>query len=106
MKYKDIITLLVSALFLVIAWIVFNIYHNLVISTTPEELKKEIVPISPTFDQSTIDKLNSRARISPIYDLAHPSPQATGISVTPEITKEPQSSASSLIASPGGGIVP
>ena len=97
MKYKDIIILLVSAVFLVIAWIIFNIYHNSVISTTPEDLKKEIVPISPTFDQSIIDELKSRAKISPIYDLAPPSPSPTEISV---------GSPSALIASPGGELVP
>ena len=97
MKYKDIITLLVSGFLLVIAWIVFSIYHNSVKSTTPEDLKKEIVPISPTFDQSTIDKLNSRAKISPIYELANPSPPPTEISV---------GSASALIASPAGETVP
>lgn len=106
MKYKGIITLLVSALFLIIAWIIFSIYHNSVESTTSEDLKKEIVPITPSFDRSTIDKLKSRAKISPIYDLAHPSPPLTKISVVPEITKEEEGSASALIASPEGEINP
>ena len=97
MKYKDIIILLVSAFFLVVAWIIFNIYHNSVVSTAPEDLKKEIVPINPTFDQSTIDKLKSRAKISPIYDLAPPSPTPASVSV---------GSPSALVASPGGEIVP
>lgn len=97
MKYKDIIILLVSAVFLVIAWIIFNIYHNSVVSTTPEDLKKETLPINPTFDQSTIDKLRSRAKISPIYDLTHPSPPPAEIS---------EGSPSALIASPGGELVP
>jgi len=105
MKYKDIITLLVSGFLLVIAWIVFNIYHNSVESTTPEDLKKEIVPISPTFDQSTIDKLNERAKISPIYEFAPQSTPPETIISPPEITKEPEGSASALIASPGGEVV-
>jgi len=106
MKYKDIIILLVSAFFLVIAWIIFNIHHNSVESTTPEDLKKEIAPISPTFDQPTIDKLKSRAKISPIYDLAPQSTPPASISVVPEITKEEAGSPSALIASPAGEIVP
>lgn len=94
MKYKNIIILLVPAALFVIAWIIFNIYHNSVVSTTPENLKKETVPISPSFDQSTIDKLKSRVKISPIYDLARPSPAPENPTVTP----------SALIASPGGEI--
>jgi len=97
MKYKDIIILLVSAFLLVIAWIVFNIYHNSVESTTTDEIKQEIIPITPNFDQATIDKLNERAKISPIYEIAPQSTPPTSISV---------SSPSALTASPGGEIVP
>ena len=97
MKSKDIIILLVSTFLLVIAWIAFNIYHNSVESTTPEEIKQEIIPIKPNFDQPTIDKLNRRVKIPPIYDFG---PQSTP---PPEI---PQGTASPLIASPGGEIVP
>ena len=97
MKYKDIIVLLASVLFIVIAWIIFNIYHNFVVSTATDDLKKETLPITPTFDQSTINKLKSRAKISPIYDLAPPSPTPASVSV---------GSPSALVASPGGEIVP
>ena len=100
MKYKDIIILLTSAFLVVIAWIIFNIYHNSVASTTPDDLTKDTTPITPTFDQSTIDKLNSRAKISPIYDLSTP-PLS---SPTPAISVTPQSSNTALIASPGGEI--
>lgn len=97
MKYKDIIVLLASVLLIVIAWIIFNIYHNSVVSTAPDDLKKETLPITPTFDQSTIDKLKSRAKISPIYELATPSPSPTSVS---------EGSPSALVASPGGEINP
>ena len=105
MKSKDIIILLVSGFLLVIAWIVFNIYHSSVESTTPEEIKQEIIPITPIFDQPTIDKLNRRAKISPIYEIA---PQSTPpeIIIIPEITKSSEGSPSALTASPGGEIVP
>jgi hypothetical protein len=105
MKYKDIIILLASAFIVVVAWIIFNIYHNSVESTTPEDFTKDTVPITPVFDQSTIDKLNSRAKISPIYDLVPPSSPAPSISITPEITISPVSTNSALIASPGGEIL-
>ncbi len=86
MKHKDIILLLASALLLVIAWVVFNIYHNSVTSTTPEALEKE-TPMNPNFDEKTINKLKERGRVLPVYD-------AGFIPTT------------SPIASEGGAIVP
>ena len=80
MKHKDIILLLVSAFFLVIAWVTFNVYHNSVVSTTAEVLKKEILPISPNFDEKTINKLKQRNRISPTYDLGNISATKTASS--------------------------
>lgn len=106
MKYKDIIVLLASVLLIVTAWIIFNIYHNSVVSTAPDDLKKETLPITPTFDQSTINKLNSRTKISPIYDFDHISPSPENPTVTPEVPKEQESSPSALTASPGGELVP
>ena len=69
MKHKDIILLLGSTFFVVIVWIIFNIYHNLVVYTIPEVLEKEILPINPAFDQNSISKIKQRSRISPIYDI-------------------------------------
>jgi len=105
MKHKDIILLLASTFFLVVAWITFNIYHSSVESTTPEVLKKEILPIKPNFDETTINKLKERKRISPIYDFVPQSTPPAEIIISPEITKEPQGSASALIASPAGEVV-
>ena len=105
MKSKDIIILLVSTFLLVAAWIAFNIYHNSVESTTTDEIKQEIIPITPNFDQPTIDKLNRRTKISPIYEFAPQSTPPETIISPPEITKEPEGSASALIASPGGEVV-
>lgn len=105
MKYKDIIILLTSAFIVVVAWVIFNIYHNLVVSTTPEDLTKDTKPINPNFDQSTIDKLNSRAKISPIYDLVPPTSLSPTITVTPQIPISLESSNSALNASPGGEVL-
>lgn len=77
MKHKDIIVLLVSAFFLVIAWVIFNIYHNSVVSTIPEVVQQQIVPIVPAFDQNSINKLKERNRISPIYDIKNESQTAS-----------------------------
>lgn len=108
MKYKDIIVFLGSAFFIVIAWVVFNIYHNSVVSTTSDDLTKGTAPINPNFDESAIDKLKNRIKISPIYGLATPSSlDSTNVTpeIPPEITTEPEGSASALVASEGGKIL-
>lgn len=113
MKYKDIIVLLASAFFIVAAWIIFNIYHNSVTSTTSEDLKMETLPLNPTFDKSTINMLSSRTEISPVYTISQSTPTASlenipeiTPEVTPEITLEPESTDSAQSASPGGTITP
>lgn len=98
MKHKDIVLLLVSALLLVIAWVVFNIYHNSVTSTTPEALEKEALIINPDFDEKTINKLKERKRVLPVYDLESPSPSPT-INPAPPPEENPTPT-----ASPGGQI--
>lgn len=106
MKHKDIIILLSSAFLVVVAWIIFNINHNLVTSSTPEDLTKGTTPINPNFDQPTIDKLNSRVKISPTYDLAplsSPTPAAV-ITALPQANSQ-QSTNAALVASPGGEIL-
>lgn len=104
MKHKDIILLLASAFFLIVAWVAFNIYHNSVVSTTPEVLEKETLPINPNFDEATINKLKERKKVSPIYDLKIPSPSPADLSISPEAS--PAVEFITPIASEGGGIVP
>lgn len=109
MKYKDIIVLLASSFFLILAWVIFNIYHNSVVSTTPEDLIKETLPINPTFDQSTINKLNSRTKISPAYNMIPLTPPESinnAPEITPEITVEPKEIVSEPTISEGGEIAP
>lgn len=105
MKHKDIISILVSALLLVIAWVVFNIYHNSVTSTTPEALEKEALIINPDFDEKTINKLKERKRVLPVYDLESPSPTATPTDISPTINPAPPPEENPTpTASPGGQI--
>lgn len=74
MKQKDILLLIISSFSLVVFWIAFNIYHNIVTSTIPESLSIQIFPISPTFDIKTISALKQRTQVAPIYNpLATPS---------------------------------
>lgn len=67
MKRKDIIMLLISFAVLTIAWIAFSIYHSSVTSTISDSLSIQISPITPTFDMQTIEKLQTRTKVSPLY---------------------------------------
>ena len=81
MKQKDILLLIISSFSLVVLWIAFNIYHNMVTSTIPATLSIQIFPINPTFDTKTIDALKARTQVAPIYN-----PLATQSAPLPEPT--------------------
>jgi len=116
MKHKEIILLSGSMFIIVVAWIGFSIYHNLVKSTTPESLEKEALPIKATFDEPVIRKLKERAQISPLYRLESSVPSITPSPTIPELsptlTPSPPASPSPTIesptptATPEGGIIP
>ncbi len=68
MSQKTILLLIVPAFILVVAWIIFSIYHNAVKSTIPENLNIQIFPIAPVFDAQTIEKIKNRKIIIPLYE--------------------------------------
>lgn len=89
MKQKDLLILLTSAFLLVIAWIIFSIYHNSITSTIPKNLNIQIVPISPDFDSKTIEKLKERKNIMPLFYTAESQTQPESqVSVTPATSSE------------------
>jgi hypothetical protein len=63
----------------VLIWIGGSVYRSAVGSTISEDVSKEISPISPTFDMKIIDKLKSREKITPAYDVQN----TASISPTP-----------------------
>jgi len=67
MKQREILLLVFSSFILIIAWIGFSIYHNLVSSTITKTVEEKIIPINPSFDTKTIDKLKERKNIEPIF---------------------------------------
>ena len=67
MKQRDILFLVISTFVLILAWIGFSIYHNLVSSTITKPVEEKIIPINPTFDTRTIDTLKERKNIEPIF---------------------------------------
>lgn len=68
MSQKNILLLIVPAFILVVAWISFGIYHNAVASTISESLNIQILPITPSFDTKTIEKIKNRKIIIPLYE--------------------------------------
>ncbi len=68
MKQRDIITLLIPSFILILAWIIFSIYHSSVASTITPVVDIQISPISPIFDMDAISKLKQRQKVTPIYE--------------------------------------
>ena len=69
MKRNDILLILIPSLLFVLAWTGFSIYHNFINSTISESLDTQILPISPTFDTTTITALKNRMHVDPIYEV-------------------------------------
>lgn len=69
MKQKDILLIFITGFILVVIWIGFNIYHNLVNSTISETLGIQIAPIIGSFDTNAITMLKNRKQQLPIYEL-------------------------------------
>lgn len=102
MKQKDLLILLISAFLLVIAWIIFSVYHNSITSTIPQNLNIQIVPINPDFDSKTIEKLKERKNIMPVYTAENQTQPE--VSVTPIISSESANLQNQ--ATPGGILNP
>ncbi|MDP3941755.1 MAG: hypothetical protein Q8Q49_05620 [bacterium] len=83
MKGKEILLIAISSFFLTVIWIVSNVYHAYATSTIDSLLKVQIIPISPTFDQTTIDRIKKRTPILPLNAVSIP------VSGTPTPTPSP-----------------
>jgi hypothetical protein len=79
MKQKDTLITVILLFIFVLTWIGESVYRSAVSSTIPENVSKEIAPITPTFDTNAIEKLKSREKITPAYDVQNIAP----ISPTP-----------------------
>ncbi|OGG26257.1 hypothetical protein A2960_04745 [Candidatus Gottesmanbacteria bacterium RIFCSPLOWO2_01_FULL_39_12b] len=60
MNRKEITILSIITFLTVIAWMAFGIYHARTTSTVTEIQKKQIVPLTPTFDTEIIRQLSKR----------------------------------------------
>jgi len=92
---KDILYISISSFVLVVFWIGFNLYHDYVTSTIAPDLQMEIQPIDPTFNTGLIQKLKTREKIIPIYELKNASAEA---SITPSPTPVVTPNASESLA--------
>ena|SRR5258708_15506699 len=101
MKRNDVVFLLVSTVILTIAWIVFSVMHASTTSTISSDLGQQIEPIAPAFDIHTINALNNRQKITPLYSAPNPSPSVTP-SPIPTNSPIPLSLSPTLSASGGG----
>ena len=103
MKRNDILLLLIPSLLIVVFWVVFNIYHNFVTSTIPEDLNAQITPISPDFDTSVIENFKKRKIIEPLYVISPESQPEENTLPSPLTPSEvPISTASGQQATIGG----
>lgn len=74
MKQKQFIIILILLFIFVIVWVGGSIYHNLNKSTISEATSQEILPINPTFDIQTIEKLKQRYTVNPAFELVNKTP--------------------------------
>lgn len=82
-KQRDILYILISSLVVVIFWIVSNIVHIWATTTVSEELQLQLTPINGTFDTDTLNKLKSRAHVTPQYERQTKSGDSQAILPTP-----------------------
>ncbi len=106
MKQKDILFLLIPVALLVIAWIVFNIYHNSVTSTISGSLSTNILPISPNFDTKTISNLKEREKVVPVFEFKKAETPTPTLSPTPTPNLIPSPTLSQPSATPNASITP
>ena len=74
MKRKDLLLLLAPSLIVVVAWVIFNIYHSSIDSTISDTLNIQLSPITPNFDNKAIEEIRTRKVFSPAYEFSATSP--------------------------------
>lgn len=63
MKQKDILLFIVPTLIIVIAWIIFNLYHTSTTTENDQTTTSTVIAISPNFDTKVIDELKKRENV-------------------------------------------
>ncbi|SRR5258706_2075801 len=105
MKQKDVLFILVSACIVVLAWIIFNVYHQSISSKITESVNQSIQPINASFDKDTIKLLKSRQHVEPIYTAPNTTPGAENV-ITPHASPSAfPTNISGQQASQGGNLI-
>lgn len=60
MNRKELFILAIIVFLSVVAWMIFGILHAKNITTITQKELKQVVPLTPTFDNDIIKKLQSR----------------------------------------------
>ncbi|HUQ85585.1 MAG TPA: hypothetical protein VM077_04630 [Candidatus Limnocylindrales bacterium] len=66
---KDLLWISISIFVVVALWIGFNIYHGRADSTIEPDLQLQITPIDPAFNTQSLDKIKTRKKVIPVYQL-------------------------------------
>ncbi len=66
---KDLLWISISIFIIVVLWIGFNIYHSHADSTIEPDLQLQIAPIEPSFNTEALNKIKTRKKIIPVYQL-------------------------------------
>jgi hypothetical protein len=94
MKQKDILIIIILLFIFTLAWIGESIYRSTSSSTISDTVSQDIKTISPNFDTKTINKLKSRKKITPLFDLQGITPTPV---VLPTLPYSPNSSGEAKI---------
>lgn len=60
MNRKEFAIIAIVIFLSVLAWLIFGVYHANTTSTITQKELKQVVPLTPTFDNDIIKKLKSR----------------------------------------------
>lgn len=60
MNRKEIVVIAIIIFFTVLSWIIFGIQHARTTTTISQKELRQVVPLTPTFDNDIIKKLRSR----------------------------------------------
>ena len=106
MKQRDILFLLISSAILAGIWIVFTIAHNALTSTITPTISQQLIPLSNTFDQKTLQTLQTRKGVTPQFIISvvvstTPTPTPTLIPISP-VNPLPTNKVSTSSAGQGG----
>jgi len=92
---KDFFRLSILTLATVIVWIGMTVYRTLNSSQVKPEVKRLLLPLTPTLDLDTIEKIRQR-EIVPEADWNSLQPARSDILAVPEASRSATSSAQSL----------